>query len=234
MGGARWDDWRTRCPLPAGGAASRSMCQLAWRSGCSAADRTITSSGGSAADVPPSAATGAAVEPLIAGFAAAQPLPALRCTWHSAARLRAWRVTGVAIWPAPHRAQRPASRSVRQAGLVHAQREGNRARDPRAQERAAAWLSRLRQPDRIRVRDGSPSGARHRYPGGSTRSATARPRAAGRRPGSPTPTPRKPRRQSPKPPRPPQISFVRHCRYCRPRQLNRRLCPDTPPTFVPA
>ena len=29
------------------------MCQLAWRSGCSAADRTITSSGGSAADVPP-------------------------------------------------------------------------------------------------------------------------------------------------------------------------------------
>ena len=29
------------------------MCQLAWRSGCSEADRTITSSGGSAADVPP-------------------------------------------------------------------------------------------------------------------------------------------------------------------------------------
>ena len=29
------------------------MCQLAWRSGCSAADRTITSSGGSAADVTP-------------------------------------------------------------------------------------------------------------------------------------------------------------------------------------
>jgi hypothetical protein len=53
------------------------MCQLAWRSGCSAADRTITSSGGSAADVPPSEANGAAVEPLIAGFAAAQPLCAL-------------------------------------------------------------------------------------------------------------------------------------------------------------
>lgn len=32
------------------------------------------------------------------------------------------------------------------------------------------------------VRDGSPSGARRRYPGDSTRSATARPRAAGRRP----------------------------------------------------
>ena len=69
-------------------------------------------------------ATGAAVE----------PLRALHCTRSSAARLRAWRVTGVAIWPAPHRAQRPASRSVRQAGLVHAQREGIRARDPRARE----------------------------------------------------------------------------------------------------
>jgi len=29
------------------------MCQFAWRSGCSAAGRTTTSSGGSAADVPP-------------------------------------------------------------------------------------------------------------------------------------------------------------------------------------
>jgi hypothetical protein len=106
-----------------------------------------TSSGGSAADVPPSAANGAAVE----------PLRAPRCIRSSAARLRAWRVTGVAIWPAPHRAQRPASRSVRQAGLVHAQREGIRARGPRARERAAACLRRLRRPGRIRVRDGSPS-----------------------------------------------------------------------------
>jgi len=31
-------------------------------------------------------------------------------------------MAGVAIWPAPHRAQRPARRSVRQAGLVHAPR----------------------------------------------------------------------------------------------------------------
>ena len=53
MGGARWDDWRTGCPFPAVGAASRPMCQLAWRSGCSADDRTSTSSGASAADVPP-------------------------------------------------------------------------------------------------------------------------------------------------------------------------------------
>ncbi len=51
MRGARWDDWRTGCHLHKGGAALRPMCQLAWRSGCSAADRTTTSSGGSAADV---------------------------------------------------------------------------------------------------------------------------------------------------------------------------------------
>ena len=167
-------------PPPTGGAASRPMCQLAWRSGCSAADRTITSSGGSAADVPPSAATGAAVE----------PLRALQRIRSSAARQRAWRVTGVAIWPAPHRAersaaQRPASRSVRQAGLVHAQREGIRARDPRARERAATCLSRHRRPGRVRVRDGSPTGARRwAFDSGSTRSATARPRAAGARPGN--------------------------------------------------
>jgi hypothetical protein len=86
-------------PIPTGGAAARPMCQLAWRSGCSAADRTITSSGGSAADVPPSAANGAAVE----------PLRARHCTLSSAARLRAWRVTGVAFGTREHRAQRPAS-----------------------------------------------------------------------------------------------------------------------------
>lgn len=99
MGGARWDDWRTCCLLPTGGAASRPMCQLAWRSGCSAADRTITSSGGSAADVIPSAANGAAVE----------LLRALRCNWYSAARLRAWRVPGVAFGTAEHRAERSAA-----------------------------------------------------------------------------------------------------------------------------
>jgi len=62
---------------------------------------------------------------------------------NSAARHRAWRVTGVTIWPACRErseAQRTERRSVRQAGVVHAQREGNNARDPRARERAAVLI----------------------------------------------------------------------------------------------
>ena len=81
MGGARWDDWRTRCHFFAGAAASPPMCQLAWRSGCSEGDRTPPSSGGPAAAMPPSTANGAAVEPLVAGCAAASPLRALPCTY---------------------------------------------------------------------------------------------------------------------------------------------------------
>jgi len=37
-------------------------------------------------------------------------------------------------------AQRTERRSVRQAGVVHAQREGNNARGPRARERAAVVI----------------------------------------------------------------------------------------------
>lgn len=55
------------------------------------------------------------------------------------------------------------------------------ARDPRARERAAACLSRLCRPDRVASGMDARQGARRRYPGGSTRSATARPRAAGNR-----------------------------------------------------
>jgi len=139
VGGARWDDWRTGCPSPwsaqrrgrcasSPGAAvaaqptERSRAEAALRPTCHQAQRLARRS--------------SRCEHLSA------PLP-------SAARLRVWRVTGVAIWPAPHRAKRPASQSVRQAGLVHAQREGIRTRDPWARERAAACLSRLRRPDRI-------------------------------------------------------------------------------------
>jgi solute:Na+ symporter, SSS family len=104
---------------PAGGAASRPMCQLAWRSGCSAADRTVTSSGGCSgrratkrSDWRGGRAADrwlAAAQPPTAPLAAAQPLRAHLWTRRSAARLRAWRVTGVAIWPAPHRAERSAA-----------------------------------------------------------------------------------------------------------------------------
>ncbi len=59
-----------------------------------------TSSGGSAADVTPSAAKGASVEPMRAHLCT----PDFSGPGH-----RAWRVTGVAIWPAPHRAKRSAA-----------------------------------------------------------------------------------------------------------------------------
>ena len=135
------------------------------------ADRNITSAGGSADDVTQSKATGAAVE----------PVRALQRV--SAVRHRAWRVTGVTIWLAPHRVQRPASRSVRQAGLVHAQREGNKVRDPWARERAAVLRPPARPAWPCCVRDGCPAGARRwAIDSSSTRNATARPRAAGSRP----------------------------------------------------
>lgn len=83
VGGARWDDRRTGCPS-------------GLRSGSEAA-RNLMSSGGPASGVTPSAATGATFEPL-------RSPP-------DAARLRAWRVFGVAIWPV-----RRAAQSIR-AGL---------------------------------------------------------------------------------------------------------------------
>jgi hypothetical protein len=133
LGGARWVDRRMRCQLMEVGAASHRTCQPGWRGRCSVGDQIVTRSGASAAGVPPSAATGAVVEPLRA-------LPA-SCLQTSAARQRAWRVSGVAIWLAGSKAQRPAGRSVRQAGLVHAQREGNQARGPRARDRAAVVIA---------------------------------------------------------------------------------------------
>ena len=58
----------------------------------------------------------------------------------SAARHRAWRVDGVAIWPVrTTTAQRRERTSVSSpSGRVHAQREGIKARDPRTRERAAS------------------------------------------------------------------------------------------------
>ena len=125
VGGARWDDWLTGCH-PWLAAEHRDAAS------------TATSSGGSATDVPPSAANGAAVEPMRALMGtpdfSGPGAPGL-------ARDRGGDLPGAA----PSEAQRPASRSVRQARPVHAQREGSRARDPRAMARAAACFSRHRR-----------------------------------------------------------------------------------------
>ncbi len=75
---------------------------------------------------------------------------------------------------------------AKRASVLHS-RTDEEARDPRARDRAAACLSRLRRPDRVASGTEARQGARRRYPGGSMRSATARPRAAGRRPGPPRP-----------------------------------------------
>ena len=95
----------------------------------SEADRNITSSGGSAADVPPR-------EPKVSdwrdGRAAASTSKSFSGPASGMAGDRGGDLAGA------HRAQRPASRSVRQAGLVHTQREGSKACEPRAREWAAS------------------------------------------------------------------------------------------------
>ena len=125
----RWADWRTRCPCSVG-AASRPMCQLAWRSGCSEAARNPTTTGASAADVPQSAATGAAVEPV----RALQAFTAFSGPAAGLAGDRGDDLAGVQRTTRSGVNGTPASSS---SGLVHAQREGTQARDPRARERAA-------------------------------------------------------------------------------------------------
>jgi hypothetical protein len=155
VGGARWDDWRTGCPLPTGGAASRPMCQLAWRSGCSAADRTITSSGGSAAGVPTRepqasdwrggrAAASTSLHPVFSG-----PAPGL-----------AGDRGGVRDGRAPSGAKRSDLRAgliAKRASVMRSMTD-EAARDPRARERAAAWFSRLRRPDRVASGMDAPQG----------------------------------------------------------------------------
>ena len=151
-GGARWDDWRTGCPLPTGGAASRPMCQLAWRSGCSAADRTITSSGGSAADVTQSAATGAAVEPLIAGLQRRSRCghffaPGFQRSGSGHGGCPGWRSERASTERSDLRA-----RTDRQAGVGHAQHDGQRSprspgtgKGPPRASAGSAGLTVLRQ-----------------------------------------------------------------------------------------
>ena len=85
------------------------------------ADREVTSSGGSAADVTPSAATGAAVEPVRENRRL------------SARRHRAWRAIDVTIWPACSTRVRSVVSEVpvsSSSAHVHTQREGKSARPP--------------------------------------------------------------------------------------------------------
>ena len=140
VGGARWDDWRTGCHLPAGGAASRPMCQLAWRSGCSAADRTITSSGGPAADVPPS-------EPKVSDWRGGRAADRWLCSGKAAAGTS---LHPVFSGPAPgmagdrggvrdastERSDLRAGPIAKRASVRRSMTDGE-ARDPRARERAA-------------------------------------------------------------------------------------------------
>ena len=134
--GRSWGDavgrWRTGCHLP-GGAAQRSRPH-------------DTSSGGSAADVTPSAATGAAVE----------PLRSLQIR-HSAARHRAWRVTGGTIWRAGRDRSAAAGaerRSVRPAGSFPRSGKETRAAIPGHGNGPLSCERRHRRPDlAVRHRD---------------------------------------------------------------------------------
>ncbi len=112
-----------------------------------------------------------------------------RITGCPAARLRAWRVSGVAFGTSEHQAERSAAtcepaRSPKRASVMRSMTDTEARRSP-GTGRAAASCPPAQPAWPDGVRDGSPPGARRRYPGGSTHSATARPRAAGRRPGPP-------------------------------------------------
>jgi hypothetical protein len=123
---------------------------------------TLTRVGASAADVPPSEATGAAVEPARARLASAV----------RAARLRAWRVAGVTIWStgrarsrsaAERRSDPPASSSsarANQMAVAYPRRPSASTRSP-ATGRAALVTRRRIRPGCVCARDGSPSGSRH-------------------------------------------------------------------------
>lgn len=103
----------------------------------------------------------------------------------STIRLRVWRVTGVAFGLASTErctAQRRARRLDRQAGLVHAQREGKAGPAIPGHGKGRHVMSAgFAGPTVFASGMEARQGARRRYPGGSMRSTTARPRAAGRR-----------------------------------------------------
>lgn len=139
MGGARWDPWRKGCHP----GRRRSKAQP---------PATTPSSGAPAADVTPSAATGAAVEPL-------------RALWRMEKEPPGGPAPGVAgdrggdlAGAAPNEAQRRerARRSVRQAGLVHAPREGDETAIPGHGRTAVVKAGRRRHPPGPRPRGTCP------------------------------------------------------------------------------
>ena len=149
----------------------------------------MTRVGASAADVPPSGPKGSDWRGGRAGLSTHR----IRV---QAARLRAWRVAGGTIWLARSKrseAQRSeAQRRARAAGqFVKRARRSRHARRTSAPAIPGHGKGRLRdhcrrsRPDRVRAKDGSPTGSRRRYPGGSMRSTTAWPRTAGSAPPHP-------------------------------------------------
>jgi hypothetical protein len=133
-------------PPPTVGAASRPMCQLAWRSGCSVADRTITSSGGPAADVPPR-------EPKASDWrggraaASASRTSVLSGPASGLAGDRGGDLTGAATSGA-QRSDLQAGQFAKRASFTRSVKKSGTA-CPRARQRAAACLSRHRRPDRV-------------------------------------------------------------------------------------
>jgi hypothetical protein len=129
VGGLRWAVWRTRCPSLFGrySNAQATGC-LEQRRLCGRRDTKLTEGQRLARR------SSRCDHSRASGF---------RMSGLPAARPRAWRVTGGTIWRAgrDHSAAAGAARaSVRPAGFVVAQRQGNQDRDPRSRERAAAHV----------------------------------------------------------------------------------------------
>lgn len=129
VGGLRWAHWCTRCHSLFGRPAQRR------RPG-------EQSSGGSADGVTPSAATGAAFEPVrsLRGFAVFG-LPS-----GPASGMAGDRGDDLTGGTGPERSDGSGPHVSSSSGFVAAQRQGNRARDPRAREWAASQCRQLRRP----------------------------------------------------------------------------------------
>jgi hypothetical protein len=153
VGGARWDDWRTGCPSPRS-AQRRGRC--ASLPGAAVAAQP-TARPRAAASLRPTCHQGSA-----SGRLARRSSPSEHFKEFGLQRPgfgRGGDRGGVRGARAPSGAQRSDLRAgpiAMRASVMHSMTD-KEACDPRARERAAACLSRLCRPDRVRVRDGSPS-----------------------------------------------------------------------------